>query len=72
METFKIMMINYKEIFNVEDDEDDNLDINNAEIPINASHKPLIIEEEDEEAMDMLASAAAASKMPLFNNNNQK
>jgi hypothetical protein len=41
-------MLNYKEIFNVEDDEDDdNLDNNHPDICINTSHKPLIIEEED-------------------------
>lgn len=57
------MMINYKEIFNVEDDEDDNLANNHAGISINASHKPLIIEEETE---------TEASGAALFNNNNQK
>ena len=52
VETFKIMMINYKEIFNVPDDEDDILANNIAEISINASHKPLIIEEEEVDDKD--------------------
>ena len=55
-------MINYKEIFNVEDDEeDDNLDNNQPDISINPSHKPLIIEE-DEDDKDRQSSPA------LFNN----
>jgi len=65
VDTFKIMMINYKDIFNVEDDEDDdNLDNNLPVISINPSHKPLIIEE-DEDDKDHQQHTSAAG---LFNN----
>lgn len=65
VDTFKIMMINYKEIFNVEDDEDDdNLDNNHPVISINPSHKPLIIEEDDDVKDHQQLSSAGG----VFNN----